>query len=152
MSLEPVTGNQGNFSLYCLKALRILTAEQARRLDRVDANRGAADVPEAVRQDPGGPPCRRADNGDDAEQLQHVQLRREEGGGAVHGRRAGRQEQLPRPRVRHRRPGLPPAGAAPHHALPRLPTVSCPATDADPCSAPSVCSCTHDSGIAVFTV
>uniref|UniRef100_K3ZUR4 ALA-interacting subunit n=1 Tax=Setaria italica TaxID=4555 RepID=K3ZUR4_SETIT len=107
----------------------------AGRSDRLDANRGAANVPEAVREDRGGPPRRRADHGDAAEQLQHVQLRREEGAGAVDRRRAGGQERVPRPRVRGRRPRLPRAGGAPDAALPRLPTergASCAAVPSDP--------------------
>ena len=83
----------------------------------MDANGGAAGVPEAVREDRGGPARRRRGSGDGAEQLQHVQLRREEGAGAVHRRRAGRQEQLPRPRVPGRRHSMPRPGAASHAAL-----------------------------------
>lgn len=100
------------------------TVEWAGRSDRLDENSSAANIQKAVRENRHGSAGRRPCRGDDAEQLQLVQLQRQEVAGAVHRRVARREERLPRPRLRHRRLGLLPAGTAARIALLRLPHVS----------------------------
>lgn len=100
------------------------TAEWAGRSDRLDENSSTANIQKAVRENRHGSAGRRPCRGDDAEQLQLVQLQRQEVAGAVHRRVARREERLPRPRLRHRRLGLLPAGTAARIALLRLPHVS----------------------------